>query len=54
MRHPTFKQLQAIARIAELGTVTAAAERLNLSPSAVSITLKQVEDDFGLKLFERT
>jgi LysR family transcriptional regulator, low CO2-responsive transcriptional regulator len=54
MRHPTFKQLQAVARIAEHGTVTAAAERLNLSPSAVSITLKQVEQDFGLKLFERT
>jgi LysR family transcriptional regulator, low CO2-responsive transcriptional regulator len=54
MRNPTLKQLQAIARIAERGTVTAAAERLNLSPSAVSITLKQVESDFGLKLFERT
>ncbi len=54
MHNPTFKQLQAIARVAELGTVTAAAERLNLSPSAVSITLKQVEDDFGLRLFERT
>jgi LysR family transcriptional regulator, low CO2-responsive transcriptional regulator len=54
MHHPTFKQLQAIARIAELGTVTAAAERLNLSPAAVSITLKQVESDFGLRLFERT
>jgi LysR family transcriptional regulator, low CO2-responsive transcriptional regulator len=54
MRNPTFKQLQAVARIAEHGTVTAAAGRLNLSPSAVSITLKQVEDDFGLKLFERT
>jgi LysR family transcriptional regulator, low CO2-responsive transcriptional regulator len=54
MHNPTLKQLQAIARIAEHGTVTAAAERLNLSPSAVSITLKQVETDFGLKLFERT
>jgi LysR family transcriptional regulator, low CO2-responsive transcriptional regulator len=54
MRRPSFKQLQAIARIAELGTVTAAAERLNLSASAVSITLKQVELDFGIKLFART
>jgi LysR family transcriptional regulator, low CO2-responsive transcriptional regulator len=54
MRHPTLKQLQAVARIAELGTVTAAAERLNLSASAVSITLKQLEDGLGLRLFERT
>jgi LysR family transcriptional regulator, low CO2-responsive transcriptional regulator len=54
MRHLTFKQLQAVARIAEHGTVTAAAKRLNLSPSAISITLKQVEADLGLKLFERT
>lgn len=54
MRHPTIKQFQAIARIAELGTVTAAAQRLNLSPSAVSLTLKQVETDFGIRLFERT
>jgi LysR family transcriptional regulator, low CO2-responsive transcriptional regulator len=54
MHFPTFKQLQAIARIAEHGTVTAAADRLHLTPSAVSLTLKQVERDFGLKLFERT
>lgn len=54
MPNPTFKQLQAVARIAELGTVTAAAERLNLSPSAVSLTLKQVEGNLGVRLFERT
>lgn len=54
MRHPTLKQLQAVARIAEHRTVTAAAERLHLSPSAVSITLKQIEENLGLKLFERT
>lgn len=54
MRHPTLKQLHAVARIAEHGTVTAAADRLSLSPSAVSITLKQVEDNLGIKLFERT
>ena len=54
MPNLTIKQLRAVARIAELGTVTAAAERLNLSPSAVSITLKQVEDELGIKLFERT
>ncbi len=50
----TLKQLRAAARVAELGTVTAAAERLNLSTSAISITLKQLEDELGIKLFERT
>lgn len=54
MRNPTLKQLQAVARIAELGTVTAAAERLNLSPSAISSTLRQIEENMGLELFERT
>ncbi len=54
MPNLTIKQLRAVARIAELGTVTAAADRLNLSPSAISITLKQVEDELGIKLFERT
>jgi LysR family transcriptional regulator, low CO2-responsive transcriptional regulator len=54
MRPPTFKQLQAAARVAELGTVTRAAEQLNLSPSAISSTLKQLEENLGLNLFERT
>ncbi len=54
MRDLTLKHLRAIARIAELRTVMAAADRLNLSSSAVSITLKQVEDGLGIKLFERT
>jgi len=54
MRNPTFKQLQAAARVAELGTVTRAAEHMNLSPSAISSTLKQLEENMGLELFERT
>ena len=54
MRNLTLKHLRAVARIAEFGTVTAAAERLNLSASAISITLKQVEEDLGIRLFERT
>ena len=54
MKRPTFKQLQSVARVAELGSVTLAAERLNLSASAVSITLKQIEEDLGVRLFERT
>ncbi len=54
MRNLTLKHLRAVARIAELGTVMVAAEKLNLSSSAISITLKQVEEGLGIKLFERT
>jgi LysR family transcriptional regulator, low CO2-responsive transcriptional regulator len=54
MRNLTFKQLRTVNAIAQLGTVTAAAQRLNLSVSAVSITLKQLEEDMGIKLFNRT
>ncbi len=53
MRTPTFKQLRAIAEVAETGTISGAADRLNLSPSAVSITLKQMEEEIGVPLFER-
>ena len=54
MRKPTFKQLQAVSRIAELGTITAAAAKLNLTASAISLTLKQIEKEAGLPLFELT
>ena len=54
MKNLTLKQLRAVARVAELGTVTAAAESLNLSASAISITLKQLEGELGVQLFERT
>lgn len=53
MRNLTLKQLRTVSAIAKLGTVTAAAAKLNLSASAVSITLKQLEHDLGIKLFER-
>lgn len=53
MRYPTFKQLRAIAEVAHRGTITAAAQTLNLSPSAISITLKQVEEDVGVPIFEK-
>jgi DNA-binding transcriptional LysR family regulator len=53
MRDPTFKQLRAIAEIAQTGTISAAAKRLNVSPSAISITLKQLEEEVGVPLFEK-
>lgn len=40
--------------VAELGSVTRAAERLNLTQSALSRQLKTLEADVGLKLFEKS
>ena len=53
MRDPTFKQLRAIAEIAQAGTISGAAKRLNVSPSAISITLKQLEEEIGMPIFEK-
>ncbi len=53
MRQATLKQLRAVARTAETGNVTAAALSLHLSPPAVSLTLKLIEENVGIPLFER-
>jgi LysR family transcriptional regulator, low CO2-responsive transcriptional regulator len=53
MRQTTIKQLRAVAHIAATGNVTAAAQSLHLSPPAVSLTLKQIEERIGVPLFER-
>ena len=49
----TLKQFQAFAAIAELGSFTAAADRLQLTPSALSLLIKQLEDTLGQRLIER-
>lgn len=53
-RDVTLKQLRALTAIAETGSVSAAAERLHVTPPAVSLQLKQFEKLAGLDLFERT
>jgi DNA-binding transcriptional LysR family regulator len=54
MRNLTFKQLQAVAAIARTGTITAAAKELNVTPAALTSRLKQLEEEAGLALFDRT
>ncbi|NBS96582.1 MAG: LysR family transcriptional regulator [Betaproteobacteria bacterium] len=49
----TLKQFRAFAAIAELGSFTAAADRLQLTPSALSLLIKQLEDTLGQRLIER-
>jgi DNA-binding transcriptional LysR family regulator len=44
----------AFARAASLGSFTAAAHSLSVSPSAVSKTIQRLEQQLGLKLFSRT
>lgn len=46
--------LIAFARAASLGSYTAAARALSVSPSAVSKSVQRLEEHFGLKLFTRT
>ena len=44
--------LRAFVHVAECGNIRDAAERLYRTPSAVSMTLKQLEQDLGAPLFE--
>lgn len=46
--------IAAFARAASLGSFTAAARSLSVSPSAVSKTIQRLEQQLGLRLFTRT
>ncbi|AFQ51159.1 MULTISPECIES: LysR family transcriptional regulator [Burkholderia] len=50
----SLTQITAFVRIAELGSLSAAARELNLSPSAVSKSLAQLENRLGVLLVKRT
>jgi DNA-binding transcriptional LysR family regulator len=49
----TFGQLEIFAMLAETQGFTSAAARLGISQSAVSHALKGLEDELGVKLFDR-
>lgn len=49
----TLRQLRAIAALQKHGSVTRAAAELNVSPPAVTLQVKAVEDQLGLPLVER-
>lgn len=53
MRNVTVRQLQVFVEVAERLSLARVAERLNLTPSAVSFQIKQVELQTGFALFER-
>ena len=51
--HLTLHQLKVFESVARLLSYTRAAEELHLSQPAVSMQIKQLEDNIGLSLFER-
>ena len=50
----SLSQLMVFARIAETGSLSAAARELNITPSAVSKSLTQLEERLGILLIRRT
>ena len=53
MRELNFHHLRYFHTVAHEGNLTRAAERLNVSQSAVSAQIRQLEDRLGQQLFER-
>jgi LysR family transcriptional regulator for metE and metH len=54
MRHVTIRQLRAFTEVLRCGSFAAAAQALHLTPPAVTLQMKQLEERAGLPLFERT
>ena len=56
MNHPnvTLRQLRAFVSVAEAGGFAAASRLLHLTPSALSLLIKEIERAMGVRLFERT
>lgn len=48
-----IEKLRVVAQVGRVGSMTAAARSLHLTPSAVSQTVQRVESAIGLALFER-
>ena len=53
MRNVTVRQLQVFVEAAESLSLVRVAERLHLTPSAVSFQIKRIESQTGFALFER-
>lgn len=48
-----IRQLRAFVAVAELGTFTAAAARVHVTQSAISMQIRQLEEETGMQLFVR-
>ncbi|MBK9216400.1 MAG: LysR family transcriptional regulator [Chloracidobacterium sp.] len=49
-----IRQLKAFVAIAEANTFTAGAKRVNVTQAAISMQIRQLEEEVGLQLFTRT
>ena len=49
----TLRQLRAFDAVAETGSFTAAAARLHLTQSALSVLVRELEREMGVQLFDR-
>tara|TARA_R110000744_G_scaffold210587_1_gene329704 strand:+ start:594 stop:1490 length:897 start_codon:yes stop_codon:yes gene_type:complete len=49
----SFRQIQAFHEVAKTTSFTIAAQQMNLTQSAVSMLVRQMETELGLKLFDR-
>ncbi|BDA82863.1 LysR family transcriptional regulator [Aureimonas sp. SA4125] len=54
MRTLSLRQLRSVQEISRLGTIAAAARALGLTAPAITLQIKQMEEEFGLALFDRT
>lgn len=50
----TLRQLRALAAVAELGSFTEAARRLNLTQAAMSVLVRELESELGVRVLDRT
>lgn len=53
-RLPSIRQLRAFVAVYHAGQLAAAADALALTPPAVSVLLRELEDKLGVRLFERS
>ncbi len=54
MRNVTLRQLRSLIAIQETGKISSAANRLGLTGPAVTLQLRQLENECGIALFDRT
>ena len=54
MMNITLRQMRAVAALGRHGSVTRAAGDLHVSPPAVTLQIKAIEDQLGVPLVERS
>jgi DNA-binding transcriptional LysR family regulator len=54
LRNVSLRQLRVLAAVIRTGSVTAAAQRLNVSPPAITLQMQLLQDQAGLPLINRT